>query len=54
MTRPTDDQIRAEVGRTLKPKGETRSVFPSLSFEDGVQMALDWVLGTQTDRPMGP
>lgn len=54
MPRPTDTEIREELKRTLNEKGEIVYAFPAMSFVEGVDCALRWVLGEEQLRPMDP
>lgn len=50
--RPTDDEIGEEINLAVKKQDEGGSNWPGMSYEDGVQAALDWVLDADKERPM--
>lgn len=50
MDRPTTEQIEAELDRIPEPDGPSR--WPSMTYEQGVDAALRWVLGHIDERPM--
>ena len=50
--RPTDQEIRDELKRTISENGELVYKFSGMSFVEGVDCALRWVLGDESIRPM--
>lgn len=52
MTKRTESEIREQIHKALDNMDEGSSIFPGLTYEDGVQASLDWVLGEQDEEPM--
>lgn len=51
--RPSDAEIREQRDRTIDPKtGENVKRYRGLTFEEGVDQALSWVLGDSDELPM--
>lgn len=52
MERPTDKELRDQLDKTEEAVGSGISVLPAMSYEEGVNNALRWVLGETNDEPM--
>lgn len=50
MGRPTDDEIIDQ--RELAAETAHATKWPAMSYEQGVETALDWVLGNGDEPPM--
>lgn len=48
----TVEQINAEIDRAAEAVGTGVSNVPGMSYEEGVDSALRWVLGDTDDAPM--
>lgn len=53
MSRPRQD-IERVLNEALEAIDAGDNPFPALSYSDGVQAALDWVLGNTDTEPMEP
>lgn len=52
QVKPPDDQIDDVLNATVEQIDEGGSKFPGMSYEDGVQNGIMWVLGQNTSNPM--
>ena len=48
MSEPTKEQIQEQCDLAM----ENQTKFPGMSYSEGVQAALDWVLGNTDTPPM--
>ena len=48
----TREEILDELNKTYASTDENVSVFPGMSYEEGVQAALEWILGDAVEPPM--
>lgn len=53
MSLPTPTEIEGQLNEAVAGTVEG-CPFPGLSYSEGVQAALDWVLGNTADPPMTP
>ena len=44
----TENEIQDQIGRAMDNPGQ----YPGMSYEEGVQAALDWVTGHTDEVPM--
>lgn len=49
LRRPSDSSIRSQIDLAIQYEGK----FWNHNYEEGVQCALEWVLGNTTSPPMG-
>jgi hypothetical protein len=52
MSVPTQDQIDAQLERTIPAIERGQSQWPGMSYEQGVDAALRWATGETDDPPM--
>lgn len=52
MSRPTDAEIREQINKTHNSTDEGTTAVPGMTYEEGVQAALNWALGDWDDKPM--
>jgi len=46
------DDIEEQIAQALDSKEENGSKFPGMSYEDGVESALMWVIEERDETPM--
>lgn len=54
MAEPTDNEIQEELDKAVEHTSRGQAQWPGMSYEQGVQNALEWVLGDIDDKPMDP
>lgn len=47
----TPDEVQAEFDEVSLPDFEGTSLWPGMTFEQGIEAALAWVLGKRNQRP---
>lgn len=52
MARPTDEQIDEQANRASEQVNHGGSKWPGMTYEEGVQNALQWAIGAWDDKPM--
>ena len=52
MERPTDSQIEDARNDALDYTMENRTKFPGMTYEEGIEAALAWVMGDRDEHPM--
>lgn len=52
MSRPTDSQIEDVRDLALDYTTENRTKFPGMTYEEGVEAALSWVMGESSENPL--
>lgn len=52
MTERSDEQINEQLNRAAANIARGRSLWPGMSYEEGVDNALRWAMGWIEDAPM--
>ncbi len=50
----TNDEIDGQLNTCYEQMDAGGSRYPGMTFEEGVQQALDWVTGTLDEAPLPP
>ncbi len=50
MITRTDKEIQEQIDDAMDTRGNSK--YPAMSYEDGVEAALNWVLGNADEPPM--
>ena len=54
MNRPTREDIDQQLDIAMKQVDAGGSLFPGMSYEEGVNNTLSWMLGDYSDPPLDP
>ena len=50
--KPTEEEIENVISRVSSVIDEGGSIFPGMSYEEGVKMALEWATGQTDEHPL--
>ena len=48
----SDAEINALLGKCIEQASEGGSKYPGMSFEEGIQQGIEWVLGESEQHPL--